>query len=82
MATIGRELIFVDQYKRELAALGETVEDATVAEARQESKSRLAKAENLPSTGVRRASACSVTSSTPLLFPSVQAPSNSPKIGL
>jgi hypothetical protein len=47
MAKIGRELIFVDQYKRELAAFGEAVEgeDAMVAEARQEFKGKLAKAE-------------------------------------
>ena len=44
---IGRELIFVDQYNRKLAALGEAAEgeDTTVAEARQEFKSKLAKAE-------------------------------------
>lgn len=47
MAKIGCELIFVDQYKRELAALGEAVEGegATAAEARQDFKDKLAKAE-------------------------------------
>ncbi|KAF8332800.1 uncharacterized protein EI90DRAFT_3145403 [Cantharellus anzutake] len=47
MADIGRELIFVDHFNRELAALGEAVEgeDATVAEVRQEFKGKLAKAE-------------------------------------
>jgi hypothetical protein len=35
----------VDLYKRELAALGEAVEDTTVAEARQELKGKLAKVE-------------------------------------
>lgn len=44
---IGREFIFVDQYNRKLAALGEAVEgeNTTVAEACQEFKSKLAKAE-------------------------------------
>lgn len=47
MAKIGRELIFVDHYNRELATLGEAVEgeDTMVAEARQEFKDKLAKAE-------------------------------------
>ena len=45
MAKIGREFILVDLYKRELAALGEAVEDATVAEARQELEGKLAKVE-------------------------------------
>jgi hypothetical protein len=47
MAKIGRTIIFVDQYKRELAALGKAVEgeDATVAEAREEFKGNLVKAE-------------------------------------
>lgn len=47
MAEIGRKLIFVDHYKRELAALGEADEgeDVTVAEARQSFKGELVKAE-------------------------------------
>ena len=47
MAKIEHELIFVDQYNRELAALGEAIEgeDPTVAEARQEFRDKLAKAE-------------------------------------
>jgi hypothetical protein len=46
-AKIERELIFVDQYNRELAALGEAIEgeDPTVSEACQEFKDKLAKAE-------------------------------------
>ncbi|KAL6302385.1 hypothetical protein BKA93DRAFT_827469 [Sparassis latifolia] len=47
MAKIGCELIFVDQYKRELAALGKVTEseDATRAEACQEFKGKLMKVE-------------------------------------
>ncbi|KAH8115251.1 hypothetical protein DFH11DRAFT_1688466 [Phellopilus nigrolimitatus] len=43
MAKIGRELIFINHYKRELAALGED-EDATVAKAREKFQRKLANA--------------------------------------
>jgi len=44
---IGREIIFIDRHKRELAVLGEAVEgeDATVADALQEFEGKLTKAE-------------------------------------
>jgi hypothetical protein len=47
MVKIGRELIFVNHYKKELAGLGEALngEDITVAEARQGFECKLAKAE-------------------------------------
>jgi hypothetical protein len=47
MAEIGCELTLVDLHKRELAAFGEAVEgeDATVTEARQESKGDVEKSE-------------------------------------
>ena len=49
MGKIGRELISVDQYKRELAALGEAVEgeDATVTEGREEFEGKLVRAEKM-----------------------------------
>jgi hypothetical protein len=47
MAEIGREFIFINQYNMGLAALGEAVEneDTAVAEARQEFKGNLVRAE-------------------------------------